>query len=76
MRRAFSIRTGGAATAERLKHFVQVVADGYFVVEEVLQPDKVHALGHRDEREQVAEAYAHVRFGGWFLFDFGRVVQL
>ena len=51
------------AAAERLHHLVEVVADGDLVVEEVLEPDEVHPLGHGDEREQVAEADADVRLG-------------
>ena len=59
------------ATAEGAQHFVQIRRDCHFVVEEVLQPEIIVAMGHRQQRQQVAHADADGRFLP-FAFIFGR----
>src|SRR5262245_42726886 len=53
--------------SERHQHIVQVVRNADLVVEEVFQPDKMILLGHRDQREQVAQPNADGRCGGRYV---------
>src|SRR5438552_18675643 len=49
-------------SAEGLQHAVEIVGNGHFVVEKILQPKEIPPLGHGDERQQVPQANADVRF--------------
>src|SRR5271166_5650864 len=51
----------GSVTAESPQHFVQVGSDANVVVQEVLQPHVVLAVGQGDERQEVPERHMHRR---------------
>lgn len=44
----------GPAGAERLQNLIKVRRDADFIVQKILQPDEVHSLSHRHQREQFA----------------------
>jgi hypothetical protein len=48
-------------TVEGAEHFIEIAADGHFVVEEILQPDVILAMGQGDEGEQFTETDANRR---------------
>src|SRR5262245_5374166 len=50
--------SSGPIAEELLQDLVQILGDLHLVVEEVLEPGVFEALGHRQQREQVAEAHA------------------
>src|SRR5262249_15179128 len=53
----------GPLAAESAENLVQVFGDANLVVEEILQPKVIVALGEGDQRQEVAPADAHRGFG-------------
>jgi hypothetical protein len=61
---------------ESLHYFIKVAAYRNLIVQEILEPDKVHPLSHSDKGKKVPQPHANIWFRAFGTYIVGRSVQL